>query len=294
MTTPTPTFDAFSPFHLSWMIHRNLIPFPTTLGMISGAEPEEFTEELRKQLQQWSVIDNTNQLTPDAHDLFRGLYEYDFAYWGVLLLHNEKEPFQIEMDQELIDIGIGRSISDTPRVYWQVSYSNSTITVAMRAGDNLTLNTMPADEGNLYESLARAILTVLNPNGIWPAAQFTTVKIPLEVVEKIPTHDASGKKHDKSSVVKTMKYELAKRGVAFDTSSRFVKLINAEKLADTEVLFMPKNKISTSEFFTIEFVHKVGMVLTRTGTDVEGNPVIVQEGATIGAIAEELRKLKAQ
>lgn len=288
----SPTFDNFSPSHLSWMIYRNLLPYPTTLGMLSGIDPEDLTDELRQQLQQWGVINSTDQMTPEAHDLFQGLYEYEFAYWGVLLLHNEKQPFQLEMDQDLIDIGLGKAISDTPRVYWQVSYTEGTITVAMRAGDAITLHKVPAPPETLYETLARAILSVIDPNNTWPAAQFTTIKVPFDPLEKIPSYDLEGKLYGKAATIKMMKTELAKHGVPFDTISRFTQLVDAEKLADTEVLYLPKSKHASRNFFTLEFVHRVGIVLTHTGADVEGNKIIVQEGATVKKIADELKKIQ--
>lgn len=288
----TPTFENFGPYHLSWMIYRDLIPYPTTLGMLSGAEPEELSRELGGQLRQWGVIDSSNQLTPEARNLFRGLYEYDFAYWGALLLHNEKEPFQLEMDQELIDIGLGRAIPDTPRVYWQVSYSNGVITIAMRAGDNITINQMSTSEETLDASLATAILTVINPVDVWPAAQFTTVKIPFDALEKVPAYDASGRLYDKATSVRMIKTELAREGLPYDVISRFTQLIEAEKLAETEVLCTNRSKSSSSNFFTIEFVHRVGMVLSHTSTDINGDPVIVQEGASVRAIGNELKKLR--
>lgn len=286
-----PTFENFSPYHLSWMIYRELIPYPTTLGMLSGIEPDEITKELGEQLRQWGVVDSTDQLTPDARNLFQGLYEYDFAYWGVLLLHNERQPFQIEMDQELIDIGLGRSIPDTPRVHWQVSYSGGIITVAMRAGDNVTLNQVKTSPENLDVSLTSAILSVINPLKVWPPAQFTTVKVPFEAVEKVPAYDSAGRIFDKATSARMMKVELARNGVDHNTISRFTQLIEAEKLAETEVLCTTSRGTSSS-FFTVEFVHRVGMVLSHVGSDIEGNPVIVQEGASERALASELRKLR--
>ena len=89
-----------------------------------------------------------------------------------------------------------------------------------------------------------------------------------------------------------MKTELAKHGVPFDTISRFTQLVDAEKLADTEVLYLPKSKHASRNFFTLEFVHRVGIVLTHTGADVEGNKIIVQEGATVKKIADELKKIQ--
>lgn len=256
-------------------------------------EPEELSRELGKQLQKWGVIDSTSQLTPEARKLFRGLYEYDFAYWGALLLHNEKEPFQLEMDQELIDIGLGRAIPDTPRVYWQVSYSNGIITIAMRAGDNITINQMSTTNENLDNALATAILSVINPMDIWPPAQFTTIKVPFDAVEKVPAYDANGRIYDKATSVRMIKTELARNGVPHDVISRFTQLIESEKLAETEILCTSsKTNRSSSNFFTIEFVHRVGMVLSHISTDINGDPIIVQEGATLRAIGNELKKLR--
>ena len=88
-----------------------------------------------------------------------------------------------------------------------------------------------------------------------------------------------------------MKVELARNGVDHGTISRFTQLVEAEKLAETEVLCTTKEGASSS-FFTIEFVHQVGMVLSHVRNDIEGNPMIVQEGATERSLSAELKKLR--
>lgn len=289
--TNTPMFEDFGPAHLSWLVYRDLVAYPTTLGMISGVEPEGMTNEIKQQLVQWGVITVGEELTKEAQELFRGLHSFDHAFWGALLLHNEREPFLIEMDQELIDLGLGDSIPDTPRVYWQVSYEKDVITVAMRAGDHITIHRAKTTKEHLFEGLAAAIFSVLDPHGVWPAANFSTVKVPYAAVERAPVRGSNGALLGARESARAVRSELLRWGVERDVATRFSKLAEAEKLASTEVLCVSRGGVARDGFFIIEFVYQVGMVLSRLGVDFEGEQLIVQEGATIRSVAGELRKM---
>lgn len=287
----TETSAQFGPYHLSWLIRNGQMPQITVLGAVPSYEPPEFSEGIGLQLYDWHVIDEEGKITPEADELIRGLYDYDYSFWGVLLLLNEQEPFELEVDADLLRWGVGLSLIDIPRVFWQVSVRKGEVIVAMRAGDVVTINPQQPDI-NLDRTIAKGILSVLDPLHNWPASTYGKISIPLDVLTGIPTYDSMGNELTQDVQVRRVRTSLMQAGIDTDTVTKYCKLMRVENLAKTDIVFSPSPSEISLEHFDINFLHEVGMSLTYRGKDIEGRDTIVHEAANESNIARQIDHLR--
>lgn len=279
--------EQFGPDHVSWLIEHSRLPVITTLGPIAFAEPHELTSDLRQDLVQWGVIDGNDTLTEQAWDLFEPLFHYSYSYWGVLLLHNEKEPIRIDMDKDLIDMGLGLSLTDTPRVFWNITKQGNTLTMAMRAGDVIVVQ-KSTGTGNIERNIAAMLMSILDPNDQWPSANFPALVIPLQ---PLATLEVSRGLSDKDIAHKA-RTRLAQAGVPPQDISLFSRLLDIEALASTEVVFSPSPTQVSSKSFIIKFLHRLGVVVQGEKFTIDGDEAVLYAPGTLENIADQLVRVR--
>jgi len=283
--------NQFGPDHYSWLIGRNQLEMPTCLGPIAPAEPTDRTAVVEQELRQWSVIDSNGEITEQARALFEGVTHYKYSFWGTLLLINEKEPIEVELDQELIDWGVAASLVDVPRVFWQITRHAGGVTVAMRAGDSIVVTRREGSDGGMLQDCAEELLNVINPTGSWPAGKFKPVMVPMSVFESMPQSLVRADS-DASKAMRKLRQLMAQEKVPTDMIERYSKLLSVEKLAHTNVLFSPAPGKISSMRFEVEFLYEIGMVLSGYRNNFEGEESVYVAPATVSSIADQMSRIR--
>lgn len=283
--------NQFGPDHYSWLIGRNQLDMPTGLGPIAPAEPSDRTAVVEQELRRWSVIDSSGQITEQARALFEGVTHYEYSFWGTLLLINEKEPIEVEIDQELIDWGVASSLVDVPRVFWQITRHAGGVTVAMRAGDSIVVTRREGVDDGSMRDCAEELFKVINPTGLWPAGKFKPVMVPMGVFESVPKSLIRGDS-DASKTMRKLRQLMAQEGVSSDMIERYSKLLSVEKLAHTNVLFSPAPGKISSMRFEVEFLFEIGMVVSGYRNNFEGEESVFVAPATVSSVADQMVRIR--
>jgi len=138
--------------------------------------------QLRQDLIDWNVIDPaTGDYTRQAAPMFRGLTEYKWALWGIVLLYNERKP----MDPNLEIPGDLRrylrlSYRDIPRVTFMICVHEHGITTVVLAGGRITitLDEIRINSDRIYDFAGNVLLNILNPQGLWQTYPFEPAELP--------------------------------------------------------------------------------------------------------------------
>lgn len=244
----------FSPEHLAFLVHLDLIPNIFVVGPIvdifafgNAQDGGQYAEDLVT----WGVLTPDHDFTPAGRALFTGIYQFDSAIWGVLYLHNQKQPFSIELSEELIEWGLDKTLTDTPKVFWQISVAFGLVYILVRAGDRVSLTAVPEKETAARE-MSKALLNVLDPEhdfspvagpGIsFPATEFMENEVSFE-----PGKDSAKQERDLRKALKDLSVPAA-------WIDRYIELQKIEHLASTTINYSTTSENVSEASARISFI----------------------------------------
>lgn len=290
-TLPDEHLRPFGPEHLAYLMDENIIDRTYTLGPLVQYLDENSVNRTVAELQHWNILDAGYALTEPGRDILSGLTSFTEAIWGVLLIHNEQQPFTLDLDEELIDYGLHLSLMDTPKVYWHISARQGKLTTAVRAGDTVSIDVTPI-EHSPRAAMADSLITAIDPERQWKPANIDTMIVAQEIIVAAGGVGRYGEdeKQNRSADQKLRK-SLIDNKMSPAAADNFIALQRADHVAITDIAhsFSPDDICAPSA--SISFVRDKGMVVTYPQQGLDRTVQIVQEPASVSKVTAAIERL---
>lgn len=277
----------FSTVHLAWLIENGYLAEVLTLGHLpfqSGEDPEAIIHDLKY----WGVLDDNLEITKEASHLFSGLTGFDERWWGTLILTNERQPLSVDLPEDMM--GIAESISDTPKVYWMVSRVDNDLVLILRAGYNISISRYV--NRTEYSDVAKAILSIINPNNEWNPARFDPIRVPTAAVSKVTKFRLSEDPELSQMVLDLVRKNLTSYHMNPKVIKNFVDFYSADNLAMTTISHSTSLTNISDKACAVSFIYNVGMVTTYESIGSDGNSWTVVEPTDTHSLAPVLKLVK--
>lgn len=285
--------DMFGPEHLAFLIHKGLVPQVFNMGPLVNifAYPGyEDGGEYAHQLRAWGVLTENNEFTPQGRALFTGITHYTSAVWGVIYLHNQKQPYTVDLSEELIEWGLDKTLTDVPKVFWQVSVGYGLVYTMVRAGERISITARPQDESSVRE-LAKGIQRVIDPNNEWSPIPGPSMSFPGEQLASNEVSFAAGESEAGNSI-RALKRALREFDVPDKWVERYVDLQKKEHVASVSINHSEHHEDVSEISAQLFFLLNEGIQLTRSKKGLDGIYRVIIEPATVDNLEEAVKTLQ--
>ncbi|WP_336794348.1 ESX secretion-associated protein EspG [Gordonia malaquae] len=244
------------------------------LGPIPTELPDDVRAVVIDHLHQAGLTDsNGATLTELGQSLIEPLGATDEHYWGILTLHNMRQPVVFDVDDHwmyMLQESLRTAAISGPKVYFLIARSDKVLTTAIRNGNEFSLSTQPLTGGRSFtERTAEFIMTLADPTGrTWPVAPITSFAVPYSALGDAPARgfNADAPAEQKNAyrrLVSSWTSGLADRLPA-PALSTLTRLLTADHSAAASVLYTRGPERHTSDHSaTLDFFHELGIVATH-------------------------------
>lgn len=281
---------------------------PFELGPMPVINSDPHTQgQLRQDLIDWNVIDPaTGEYTRQAGPMFRGLTEYKWALWGIVLLYNERKPMDpnLEIPEDLRRY-LRLSYRDIPRVTFMVCIHEDGITTVVLAGGrvSITLDEVRINSDRIYDLAGNVLLNIVNPLGFWQAYPFETVELPAATA----TDWAEVRTDDPDEIqenAKAFAEKVAKSNASTPASEAISEFRSKDNVASAQICLNTRTQIgreyaANNAAGIMFFANKPGqrgregMVVSYPRRAIDRRMWIKYEPATIEAVGRAVAGLHA-
>lgn len=287
----------FGPEHYGYLVHHGLVPMPHTLGVIVDALPgsdeddmSEFEAGLCDDMIQWGVLSSPATFTPEATALFTGIHTYDHCIWGITYLHNEKQPYTVELSEELLAWGLQYALTDTPKVFWQISLAFGLVYIVVRAGETISISAYPQGNTPTDTALAEVLLRIMDPEQQWQARSGSQMRFPAEQFlahEVNFTDETEGKRA--ASKLKAAMLEL---NVPAKWVDEYVELQRQERAASVSVNYSPNTSRVSNSSLQLSYIVDRGVQVAFSSKSVDQIHRVNLYPATVDAVAQGIHEIR--
>ncbi|WP_301850672.1 ESX secretion-associated protein EspG [Rhodococcus pyridinivorans] len=261
--------------------------------------PDELEKVVAAQLISSGLVTDAHTLSADARTLLDPLFSYDSAYSAVLLLHNQRQPVSIEIDEQWAEyVADSVRAASTPRVYILVAASGATVTTALRAGDHIDVTQSTATD-TFENTAAQNLLALADPEKSWSPAQISAVSFPAHLLDRAPLRpptpgrsNAQAEADHKETVFRFIS-ALRDSGVSSRTVAAVEKLLRLDHIAAMHVAYIsgPHRMLSEGSA-SIDYFHEAGVAVGGLQLAADGRKWKTLAPATQSEVATALRELK--
>lgn len=236
------------------------------LGPAPVELPEDVTAAVVEELTAAGLTHTSGALTELGQNLCEPLADYDRAYWGMLLLHNQRQPVKFEIDEKWLQY-LEHSFIDTPRIYFLIAQRGDTVTTAVRNADRIDISQSLAPSG-FPAAAAQALLRLGDPGGQWVPSTLPTVAIPYDSLDQAPMR----RPNDDADQQQRLAYQrysrsytssLRNRGLDDRSISAINRLLSWDNVASTQVLLsVGPTRATPQHSVTIDYFYNAGVAVS--------------------------------
>ncbi|TQC47031.1 hypothetical protein EEB14_22945 [Rhodococcus sp. WS4] len=285
-----------STMHMAYL--AGLLPSPVfELGPAAVQVPPGFEDTVIEQLTATGFITGPDTLSDGAKALLEPLTAYEEAYTGVILLHNERQPVQLDIDDQWMEF-LKNSLTDLPRVYFLVARSGNVLSVAVRAGEQIDLSQRTIPGGPFAPVAATVILDIGDPQHEWKPLKIAPVMILQALVEKAPVRRPNSDV-DEPAVTKGYRAQADRfiaavrgEGLSPSTATTLRTLLTYDHVAQTHVVHSNgPRKLLSEGAATIDYFHDRGVSVSGVRKTADGGMWKSIMPATAKNVADALHEL---
>lgn len=276
------------------------------LGPAPVEVPDEIAGTVVEHLTAIGILDESDPTALTAHGtaLLAPLTQYAEAFAGLLLLHNQRQPVRLDIDDNWREY-LAETFSDTPRVHILVTRAGADTTVAVRSGDDIDIHTATRAD-KFASTAARALRSVTDPDGTWQPVKLPLVRVPQKVIIQALTADpamlARGPAADSDDPDEAREHSenvgkfttmLADGGMSADTQRTVGKLMRFDHVAAAHITHISGVAGDmTGSAVTVDFFHDEGVTVSEQFVAPDGQTWKQIRPATPDAVSEALAALR--
>ncbi|WP_128646303.1 ESX secretion-associated protein EspG [Rhodococcus sp. BS-15] len=290
---------------LAHLIHLNsLLPAPILeLGPAPVDLPDDVRSVAVEHLLESGLVDTGGtRLTPLGESLLGPLTAYTEAYWGMTLLHNQRQPVRFEVDDRWAEHLRETFVhADTPRVYFVCAYRDGVATFAVRNHDSVEITQSSVTGEGFAAATAKLLLTLGDPQSQWRPLRTPVMSIPYDTLASAPPRrpEADSSAHEQgmyrrgtAQYIATLRSD--QRGLDSRSLTALSKLLSYDHVASTQVLYSSGPQQLTPEHgATIDYFHAQGVAVSHPRHVGDGTYWKVIQSATVDAVGQALDALAA-
>lgn len=255
--------QGFTAWHLAWLNNNDLLPNSITeLGpMVDMPEAEEAIIEYLTSTE--GVLEDRHELTESGKQLLNPLADYQRAWWGVILLHGQRQSFKIDIDDQLAEWGLQYSINDIPRVFFLITLSNNgkTLTTAVRFGDEMSIAQRATTHATLNRDVAYEIMKISDPSDQWKIPSFGSFIFPQRALREAGYRNLPDDESSRRSEKKKLERVLIDNGAQEKSVKTYLSILSQKCLATADVLLSTNSNNATFQAVSLGFYEDYGKVL---------------------------------
>nr|WP_296774778.1 hypothetical protein [Rhodococcus sp. (in: high G+C Gram-positive bacteria)] len=285
---------------LAHLVHLNsLLPAPI---LELGPAPVDLPDDVRSvaidHLLEAGLVDTGGtRLTPLAESLLGPLNAYSEAYWGMTLLHNQRQPVRFEVDDRWAEHLKETFVhADTPRVYFLCAYRDGVATFAVRNHDSVEITQSSVTADGFAAATGRLLLNLGDPQSQWRPLRTPVMSIPYDTLASAPPRrpEADGSAHEHGMHRRgTAQYIATLRSDRRELDSRSLaalsKLLSYDHVASTQVLYSRgPRQLTPDHGASIDYFHGQGVAVSHPRRVADGSYWKVIQSATVEAVGQAL------
>jgi len=214
------------------------------------------------------------ELTDLGDSLLRPLVSYDEAYWGMFLLHNERQPLTLQVPDEWLDFmkeSLATAAMSSPRTYILIARSGSVVTAAVRHQDRIDITQFTAPRG-LPIAAADYVLALGDPQGVWKPLSIAPISLPVAALNKHqppprpPATDAADRDHAQYRRYTYKFVQDLRSSVHLDprAAATLTRLLTLDHVASAQFMYSAgPQRLTPAQSVSIDYFHDAGVAVSR-------------------------------